>query len=123
MPINLQIGSIYLMDLGEYTGDNPAVKGREIGKKRPCIVVQVFENLGLVMVVPTTSCKPNNNYLLQLPTVLFLPTGTADLHNDSFVLCHQLRTLSIERVGNKIGELDLITKESVLAILVALFNS
>ncbi len=78
------------------------VKGHEQGKQRPCIVVKSFNNLELAVVVPLTSKKPK----FSIYTIVEISKGTTRLTEDSYALCHQIRTISFDRIVKKRGILD-----------------
>lgn len=91
----LRLGSVVLADLG-YT------RGREIGKRRPCVVHQhVTLHTSTVTIVPLTSARPLNGY----PYLAFLPEGTAGLPRDSWAKCNQVRTVSVGRLLRHLGDL------------------
>jgi mRNA interferase MazF len=85
------------VDLGEV----PEVRGHEQAKTRPCIVVKSFSNLKLAIVLPVTGSTKLSFY-----TIVPLAQGTGGLTKDSYVLCHQIRTISFDRVTRSVGKLD-----------------
>jgi len=111
---NLQRGDILLVSL------DPK-KGSELGKTRPCLVVQ--NNLGnkyssTTIVVGITTKRLDKEY----PTNVFLPKVFSGLEEDSVILCSQIFTISIsDRVIKKLGfvskefldEVDLAIKVSL----------
>ncbi|MCX6317113.1 MAG: type II toxin-antitoxin system PemK/MazF family toxin [Bacteroidetes bacterium] len=96
---NFSKGDILDVNLG-----NPPkeVKGHEQGMERPCIVIRSFNNLELAIVVPLTSKEPKYS----LYTIVKIPKGTAGLTADSYALCHQIRTISFDRIKGKRNRLD-----------------
>lgn len=69
--------------------------------KRPVLIVQ--NNVGNEM-SPTTIVAPiTSRKKRAMPTHVRLGAGTG-LRNDSFVLCEQLVTVSIDTLGEKMGE-------------------
>ena len=78
------------------------IKGHEQGMERPCIVIKSFNNLELVVVVPLTSKEPKYS----LFTIVKIPKGTAGLTADSYALCHQIRTISFDRIKSKRAKLE-----------------
>lgn len=103
-------GDIILADLGLPPDQ---VVGHEQGHTRPCVVVTPFPALKLAVVLPITSQTPIYAHY----TVVYLRSGVGGLSKDSYVLCHQIRTISFERIINKIGilsEFDLLKIKSVL---------
>lgn len=100
MKITFSKGDIVDVNLG-----NPPreVKGREQGKDRPCVVVKSFNNLGLLIIVPLT--RSESKY--SLFTIVKILKGSGGLTEDSYALCHQIRTVSIDRVLGNRGKLDM----------------
>ncbi len=92
-------GEIIDVDLGQPPKE---IVGHEQGYSRPCIVINSFNRLGLAIVVPLTSKKPE----YALFSIVKLLKGSAGLPKDSFVLCHQIRTISIDRVISRRGKLE-----------------
>jgi len=78
------------------------VKGHEQGYERPCVVIKSFNNLGLAVVVPLTSKEAKYS----LFTIVKILKGTAGLTLDSYVLCHQIRTVSFDRIVSKRARLE-----------------
>lgn len=94
-------GEIRFVDL------EPA-RGAEANKRRPCLIVtrddtaRRAESLGwgVITVVPLTS-NTNIVYSFQL----LLPAQTAGLPVDSKVQCEQIRSVAVERIGERLGKL------------------
>lgn len=103
-------GDVIDVDLG-----NPPkeVKGHEQGKNRPCIVVKAFNNLELLIIVPLTSREPKYS----LFTIVKLLKGSAGLTSDSYALCHQIRTISFDRMLSKRGRLETRDMLKIRAVL------
>ena len=82
-------GQIWLIDL------NPVV-GHEQGETRPALVIsddQLNQGpSGLVTVLPITTTERN------IPIHVKIVRGVGGLSKDSWVLCDQIRTVSIERL-------------------------
>lgn len=78
------------------------IKGHEQGMERPCVVIKSFNNLDLVVVVPLTTKEAKYS----LFTIVKILKGTAGLTADSYVLCHQIRTISFDRIISKRAKLD-----------------
>ena len=91
--------------------DLEPVRGHEQGKKRPCLVVSdnAFNAIphGLVWVVPVSSSPRRHNLTVELMP----PEGGMKLA--SAVLCHQLRTVSIERLDKRAGTVSPVTMREV----------
>lgn len=92
---NLQLGSVVRVRLDP-------VKGREIGKERPCIVHQrVVLPQGTVTVLPLTTTAPPKAY----PFMAQLKKGAGGLKKDSWVKCQQVRTVAVSRLTKHVGDL------------------
>ena len=61
------------------------------------------QTLPVVNVLPITSRKPNRRIY---PNETLLAAQTANLPNESIVLCYQIRTLDRQRLIKMIGDLD-----------------
>ena len=90
-------GEIVMVNLGELH----EVGGHEQAKYRPCVVIKSFSSLELVIVLPVTSSTK-----LSLYTIVPLAKGVGGLVYDSHVLCHQIRTVSFDRITERIGKLE-----------------
>lgn len=82
--------------------DPDPIKGNEIGKKiRPCLVISnnTWNKIrtGLVIVIPITSVKKG------ISSHVLIPTSEGSLTVDSFALCEQIRSISLERLVKKKG--------------------
>jgi len=108
--LKYQQGNIVNVNLGDPPKE---VQGHEQGFLRPCVVVKSFPALALVVVVPCTSKAPVYNHF----TVVHLQKGTGGLSMDSFVLCHQIRTVSLKRITATLGALDPKSMYKVRAVL------
>lgn len=106
MALNYQKGDVVDVDLGRPPKE---IKGHEQGLKRPSIIIKSFDNLGLAIIVPCTTTEPQNS----LYTIVKLIKGIGGLTSDSFALCHQIRTISFDRILNKRGTLP---QNSILKI-------
>ncbi len=69
--------------------------GREQTNKRPCVVVWTSQRLGLLGVLPLTHGADS---LAAFPTVLELASTQSADGKISRALCHQLRSVSGERI-------------------------
>lgn len=92
--------------------------GSEQGKTRPVLVVSqtaLNQTMPVVNVLPITSRKPARRIY---PNEALLPSQTANLPNESIVLCYQIRTLDKQRLLRIIGALDdLVMQEEITAAL------
>ncbi len=84
--------------------------GSEIQKTRPCIIIspdEMNKTLNTIIVVPLTS------------TIIDWPfrTTISVLNKTSSVACDQIRTISKERLSERIGTITSKEKEAVLDIL------
>lgn len=92
------------------------IKGHEQGMERPCVVIKSFNNLDLVVIVPLTTKEAKYS----LFTIVKIPKGTAGLTADSYALCHQIRTISFDRITSKRAKLD---KKDILKIHAVLIDT
>ena len=77
------------------------VVGSQQGKTRPVLVVSqtaLNQTLPVINVLPITSRKPNRRIY---PNEALLSKHTANLTNESIVLCFQIRTLDKQRLVKK----------------------
>jgi mRNA interferase MazF len=88
------------------------VQGHEQAGQRPCLVVSAdaFNRLphGLLWIVPMTT-NIRQRHVLTVPVEP--PEG--GLPRPSAVLCHQLRTISLERLANRAGLVSDVTLAEV----------
>ena len=103
-----QQGQVIDVDLGTPPTE---VQGHEQGKRRPCVVISAFNSLKLVIIVPCTSRKFSHY------TVVRLNHGSGGLTNESYVLCHQVRTVSFQRIKKSIGQLNALDLERIKTVL------
>lgn len=78
------------------------VKGHEQGLYRPCIIIKSFNNLELAVIIPLTTKEAKYS----LFTIVKIHKGIAGLNADSYALCHQIRTISFDRIAKKRSRLD-----------------
>lgn len=94
------------------------VVGSEQGKTRPVLVISqtaLNQTLPVVNVLPITSRKPNRRIY---PNETLLVSQTANLTNESIVLCYQIRTLDKQRLIKMIGNLgDPVIQEEITEAL------
>jgi mRNA interferase MazF len=111
MNLRYQKGDIVDIDLGQPPKE---VKGHEQGYVRPCIVIKAFIPLRLIVIVPCTKTLPKYS----LYTIVRLNKGLGGLTSDSFALCHQIRTISADRIIRKkrgqLGTTEILKIHSVL---------
>ena len=103
-------GEIINVDLGAPPKE---IKGHEQGFERPCIVIKSFNNLELAIIIPLTSKTPPYS----LFSIVKIDKGTAGLTADSYALCHQIRTISFDRIISKrarLSEKDVLKIQAVL---------
>jgi mRNA interferase MazF len=94
-------GDIRLVDLDP-------TRGSEAAKRRPAVVVSndaanataMRLGRGVVTVVPVTS-----NIERVYPFQVLLPAGHTGLSRDSKAQAEQVRTVAVERIGDRIGRL------------------
>ncbi len=99
MKHNFTKGEIINVNLGTPPKE---IKGHEQGFERPCVVIKSFNNLDLAVVVPLTTKEAKYS----LFTIVKIIKGTAGLTADSYALCHQIRTISFDRIVSKRARLD-----------------
>lgn len=91
--------------------DLEPVRGHEQGRKRPCLVVSVdeFNQIphGLIWALPITSKHRWTSFTVEVSA------GTTGLKKKSQILCHQLRTISVNRLISRIGTVDSDTMHEV----------
>jgi mRNA interferase MazF len=86
-----------------FTVDLDPVVGSEQSGKRPVLVVSretANEALPVITVIPLTGRKRGRRIY---PNEALLPKGAAGLRRDSIAMAHQLRTLSKQRLGKRLG--------------------
>jgi mRNA interferase MazF len=78
--------------------------GSEIRKKRPCVVIQNDignKNSPLVIVAAITGAE----HIRKPPPIwVYAPAGEGGLEKNSFVMCHQIRTVDEVRLGKIHGQ-------------------
>ncbi|NCC33775.1 MAG: type II toxin-antitoxin system PemK/MazF family toxin [Chloroflexia bacterium] len=87
------------------------VQGREQAGTRPVLIIShdVFNaRSGTVIALAITSQEPSAGY----PLTYLLPDGT--LPKRSWVKISQIRTLSVERLRNRVGQVDLEDLEEII---------
>jgi len=101
---NFEPGDVVISDLG-------FVKGHEQEGVRPCVVIKYFPIFKILVILPTTT-KDKGYY-----TQVRIPQGEGGLKEESFVLCHQIRALSIDRVKKVIGKVNQVTLSKIKVTL------
>ena len=91
--------------------DLEPVRGSEIGKRRPCLVISndtANRYAATVVVAAVTSATPTRPYpfMVQIPSTVGLP-------RQSWVNCSQIRTVSKDRLGRFFDTLDDATMRDV----------
>ena len=109
-------GEVIMVDLGEV--GSKQIIGREQGKTRPCIIIKSLHRIGSLIILLITSSKPKS---LRYYNVKILK-GEENLTYDSYVLCHQIRTVSTDRVIEKIGSLPSLANNKIRNILLDLLD-
>lgn len=110
---SVSTGDIFFVDLGSIPNE---VRGHEQANTRPAIIIKSLDALKLVVIVPLTSKK--NSYF----SATYLPKSETGLKKDSYALCHQIRTVSVERLDNKVGMLSQRGLNKIRSVLVYLLN-
>ncbi|HRE98497.1 MAG TPA: type II toxin-antitoxin system PemK/MazF family toxin [Flavobacteriales bacterium] len=104
-------GDILQVDFGTPPNE---VKGHEQGMVRRATVWKSQERLGLLIVLPVTSKKPH--YALY-NIIEIQPSNTNGLTETSYVLCHQIRTISLKRIKGKRGSIDQENINKIIPVL------
>jgi mRNA interferase MazF len=112
--ISLKQGEIWEVNL------NPTI-GAEIKKSRPCIIVNdnAMGILPLKIIAPITEWK---EHYRNFPWMVQIKPGCGSgLSKISSIDCFQLRSISVERMINKIGGVEYIiieqTKEAISKVI------
>ena len=90
-------GEVYLVDL-------KPIRGSEMDKERPAVIVsndRINNAAQVIIVCPITDSSGKES-----PIHIEIPEGEGGLVKDSVAHCAQIRAISKERIGKKIGELD-----------------
>jgi len=88
-----------------WAGLDPSV-GHEQAGHRPVLVLShdvISRTIGLVAIVPLTTWKKGRRVY---PTEVLLPTEATSLSSPSLALCHQVRTVSENRLSPAKSRLD-----------------
>jgi mRNA interferase MazF len=88
-----------------FRADLDPVTGSEQGGRRPVLVVSresINAALPIVGVLPLTRTSPERRVY---STEILIPAGAAGQPDESIVMAHQVRTLSIDRLEHLYGEL------------------
>lgn len=107
--LSFRAGDIVVADL------NPA-RGHEQSGRRPVVVLTWFQSFGLLIVVPLTT-KDKGWW-----TQVRVPRQGSGLPQDSYVLCHQIRCLSVDRAISPVGPTDSLTLGKVKTVLSRIFS-
>ena len=106
-------GEVWMIDLDP-------TKGREQAKKRPCRIISSnrFNQTPaeLVIAIPITSKKKN------IPLHVSVQPPYGGLKVISYLMCEQIRSISIERLDNYLGKIDEDTLIEVEGILKRLLD-
>ena len=90
---------------GVFRADLDPTRRSEQAGTRPVLVVSrevINQKLPIVAVLPLTRARAGRRVY---STEVLVPAGTAGLPSDSIVMCHQVRTLSTRRLGERCGGL------------------
>jgi mRNA interferase MazF len=84
-------------------GEFDPVRGHEQGRRRPCAIISANDFnrrlRDLIVVCPLTRTDFPSRLHVELPA------GEAGLRSRSYVMCEQIRTISTERLGSRLGSL------------------
>ena len=109
-------GEVIKVNLGEV--GTKQIKGHEQGKVRPCVVIKSLHRIGLLIILPLTSKKPKNISFYHVR----INKGIGSLTYDSYVLCHQIRTISTDRIIEKTGFLPSMEINKIHTVLLDLLE-
>lgn len=112
-----QKGDVVLVDLGVYPGEmNPpktpnrgAAKGREQGGVRPCLVLAYHAVPKLALIAPRTTSDSVKGW----PYCVETKKGIGGLDKDGYIMLHQIRTVTTERIIQKMGRMP----EDIMAMV------
>jgi mRNA interferase MazF len=90
---------VFLVDL------DPAVGSEQAGRRPVLVISREVANqaLPVVTALPVTSRQEGRRVY---PNETLLPAGTAGLDRDSVAMAHQIRAVSKQRLGARLGRLD-----------------
>lgn len=96
--------------------DFEPVRGSEVNKRRPAVIVSndgansTAQRLGrgVITVVPVTSNVAN-----VYPFQVLLPSALTGLRVDSKAQAEQVRSVAVERVGDRVGQLPAETADAL----------
>lgn len=109
MRLTLKKGDIVWVDLGEVA----AAVGHEQALQRPCIVLKDFVRFQLAIVIPLTTSSAQSYY-----TIVKIEKTETGMKDDSNALCHQLRTISHDRITGKAGTLSERSFNKIKGVLI-----
>lgn len=101
--------NVVWVDLGTIPDE---VRGHEQANKRPCLILKTLDVSALAVVIPITTTDRTN-----LWSVVKIPKGIANLTEDSYALCYQIRSVSYERIIDFMGVLPDEHFNKVLEVL------
>ena len=90
----LKQGTLVRVNLGK---PPVGIKGHEQAFIRPAIVIKHFTELRLLIIVPCTTATTFESHY----TTVKLLAGAGGLRKNSIVLCHQIRTISVDRIDGE----------------------
>jgi mRNA interferase MazF len=114
-------GDVVFVNLGSaptLTKQSKEIVGHEQGNERPCVVIKEFNKMELLIIVTVTTTAPK----VPLYTLVKLPKGAGGLKYDSYAQCHQVRTISIDRVINTMGKLSDMDLGKIQATLIGIIS-
>jgi mRNA-degrading endonuclease toxin of MazEF toxin-antitoxin module len=89
---------------------NPTT-GHEQGGTRRVLVVsyEPFHRAAVATICPITAARSTPRY----PNEVAVPTGEAGQTRAAVILCHQVRTISLARIGNALAPIGYLTDPSL----------
>lgn len=111
MSKNILRGEIWVVNF------DPQV-GAEIQKKRPAVVINMrnVSDLPLHIIVPITKASDRKTYQFWMVDIKKNPRNM--LNHDSFADASQVKSISVARFDKKLGVLDTLTLNEVVAAVV-----
>lgn len=91
--------SLFMADL------NPVIGSEQQGRRPVLVISNEITNTAMpvVSILPITSLKQGRNVY---PNETLLKKGMGGLDSDSIILAHQIRTISKQRLINRLGEIS-----------------
>lgn len=106
-------GEVVYVDLGDTVG-------HEQKRKRPAVILSEpkvgGKPLRLIIIIPLTTKKK------EWWTMVEINKGESGLKEVSYAMCHQIRSISVERVEERWGKVSLLTLNKIKTVLATLLE-